>query len=127
MGGLLLCRTHAHQAPLRTSARLQAALRSGEPIPADWVSMVIVKSGIRTSWHLVDSEAISAAGLDPASSPFVLGDRDHELRMSNDRLLILKLLSSDPRNPGVCKLCLAAAVMPQGTQRLRLPAESTEQ
>ena len=87
MGGLLRCRIHGNQAPALTSARLDTALKFGEPIPADWVSLVIVESGARMSWHLVDSEAISAAGLDPASSPYVLCNRDHPLRMLNDRLL----------------------------------------
>jgi hypothetical protein len=77
-----------------TSARLETALRLGAPIPADWVSVVIVKRGDRTSWHLVDSEAISAAELDPAASPFVLRDRDQELRVLNDRLLMMSDMAS---------------------------------
>ncbi len=123
MGGLLLCRTHGNQTPVGTSARLEAALKLAEPIPADWVSMVVVKGGGRTSWHLVDSEAIAAAGLDPAASPFVLRDRDRDLRVLNDRLLILKVLPSDPKSHKVCKRCLAAAVVPKDAERLRLPAE----
>jgi len=104
-------------------ARLQAALKRGEPISAEWVSMVAVKSGIRTSWHLVDSEVVFAAGLDPASSPFVLHDRDRESQASNDRPLILKLLPSASNHPRVCKLCLAAAVVPADAERLRRPLD----
>ena len=127
MGSLLLRRNHGHQAPARTSARLEAALRGGESIPADWVSLVVVKSGTRASWHLVDSEAVSSAALDPASSPFVLRDRDRELKMLNDRLLIMKVIPSNLKDPSVHRLCLAAAVVPEETERLRLPAESARQ
>lgn len=124
MGGILLCRTHGRQGPRGTSARLAEALRLGQPIPADWVSLVVVTSRLsRTQWYLIDSEAVSAAGLDPADGPFVLEDRDVEARQLHDRLLIVKLLPSDLVHPRICKLCLAEAVTPQGTPRLQLPDE----
>ena len=98
MSGIFLCKTHGLQAPMRTSPRLEAELRLKEPIPANWVSLVVVKSGTRTSWYLVDSEILGAAGLDPTLSPFFLEDRDRALRALNDRLLIMKLFPAEAKN-----------------------------
>ena len=123
MGGLLLCIEHGKQAPVGASDRLVLALKNGLAIPADWVSLVIVQSGDRATWHLVDSERVAATGLDPAQSPFVLQDRDYAQRKLNDRLLIVRVIPSDLKNPRVCRQCLASAVEPQGTERLRLPTQ----
>lgn len=123
MSGLLICPRHGGQGPHGTSTRLASKLAVGEPIPADWVSLVVVKSPGGSNWYLVDSEVAAAAGLDPAQGPFVLQNRNRELRRLNDRLLIVRLFPIGFNGPRVCKLCLAGAVEPQTADHLRLPPE----
>lgn len=86
----MLCPKHGAQGPASTSARLAEALWAGKSIPEDWVSLVIVQEADQSSFHIVDSQRIVEAGLDPAASPFLLRDRDIAQKQLNDRLLIKK-------------------------------------
>ena len=120
MGGIILCPKHGAQGPASTSARLSEALWEGKSIPEDWVSLVIVQEADQSSFHIVDSQRIVEAGLDPAASPFLLRDRDIAQKQLNDRLLIQKILHAERQAPRVCARCLAAAVQPQATPRLAM-------
>jgi hypothetical protein len=113
-----VCSDHGPQPLVGVSARFDAAPQRA--IPAEWACLVVVRGTEGVSWHLLDVEAVAAAGLDPRQSPLTLYDRDRAARQLNDRLLIQALIPSQPPRT-MCRACLMQAVAPADAPHLRLP------
>lgn len=124
MGGIIQCESHGLQPPVGVSQRMQDALRAGAPIPAEWLCLVGVIEGDSTWWRYADVEHIAALGLDPAVSPLFLRERNRRQRQLNDRLTIVKLFPLFP-NVTWCKQCLAEAIHPLDSPRLRRAARAS--
>ena len=129
MSGIFLCPVHGAVPLAPTSARIRALLDSGQPVPDNWVVMVVVQDAGGDSCHLVDAQQIEAAGLDPAVSPLLLRERDFVQKQLNDRLLIQRILRPTNQDPSgerhyTCRACLAAAIQPQGSPRFQLEQQA---